>query len=139
MNEEEKRECYADNRIKELRMRFGYRQQYLAEECGTSKTTISNVENGNSEPKISTVAVLANIFGVPVEYLMGWQGKDVLNVTRLKQENDYLKRKLYVYGRELDLVTARCSGAAKLMQDFEKNMGLDNGYIKDLEGEQDED
>lgn len=44
-----------------------------------------------------------------------------------------------ICGRELDLVTARCSSAAKLMQDFEKNMELDNGYIKDLEGEQDED
>lgn len=140
MNEEESKETYyANNRIKALRIRAGLDQQSLAEYCSTSKTTISNIENGMAEPRISVVKILANVLGVPIEYLMGWQGKDVLNVTRLKQENDYLKRKLYVYGRELDLVTARCSSAAKLMQDFEKNMRLDNGYIKDLECEQDED
>lgn len=79
------------------------------------------------------------MLGVSIEYLMGWENANELNTVQVKQNNDYLKRKLYVYGRELDLVTARCSSAAKLMQDFEKNMELDNGYIKDLEGEQDED
>lgn len=74
-----------------------------------------------------------------IDYLMGWASADELNAVQVKQKNDYLKRKLYVYGRELDLVTARCNGAAKLMNEFEKNMELDNGYIKDLEGEQDED
>ena len=140
MNEEENKETYyANNRIKALRTRAGLDQQSLAEYCGTSKTTISNIENGMVEPRISVVKILANVLGVPIEYLMGWVDEDQLNAPIVKQQNDVLKRKLYVYGVELDLVTARCSGAAKLMQDFEKNMGLDNGYIKDLESEQDED
>ena len=70
---------------------------------------------------------------------INWTMEQFLSAGMVTQKNGYLKRKLYVYGRELDLVTARCSGAAKLKQDFEKNMELDNGYIKDLEGEQNED
>ena len=140
MSEEESKETYyADNRIKALRIRAGLDQQSLAEYCGTSKATISNIENGIADPRISVVKILANVLGVSIEYLMGWASADELNTVQVKQKNDYLKRKLYVYGRELDLVTARCNGAAKLMKEFEKNMELDNGYIKDLEGEQDED
>lgn len=140
MNEEESKETYyANNRIKALRIRAGLDQQSLAEYCGTSKTAISNIENGIAEPRISVVKILANVLRVPIEYLMGWVDENQLNAPIVKQQNDVLKRKLYVYGVELDLVTARCSSAAKLMQDFEKNMELDNGYINDLEGEQDED
>lgn len=136
MNEEESKETYyANNRIKALRIRAGLDQQSLAEYCSTSKTTISNIENDIAEPRISAVKILANVLGVPIEYLMGWVDEDQLNAPIVKQQNDVLKRKLYVYGVELDLVTARCSGAAKLMQDFEKNMELDNGYIRDLESE----
>ena len=136
MSEEESK---VNNRIKALRIRAGLDQQSLAEYCGTSKTTISNLEKGIADPRISVVKILANVLGVSIEYLMGWASADELNAVQVKQKNDYLKRKLYVYGRELDLVTARCNGAAKLMNEFEKNMKLDNGYIKDLEGEQDED
>ena len=133
--EESKEEYYADNRIKALRIRAGLDQQSLAEYCGTSKATISNIENGIADPRISVVKILANVLGVSIEYLMGWASADELNAVQVKQKNDYLKRKLYVYGRELDLVTARCNGAAKLMNEFEKNMELDNGYIKDLKEE----
>lgn len=136
MSEEESKETYyGDNRIKALRIRAGLDQQSLAEYCGTSKATISNIENGIADPRISVVKILANVLGVSIEYLMGWASADELNAVQVKQKNDYLKRKLYVYGRELDLVTARCNGAAKLMNEFEKNMELDNGYIKDLKEE----
>ena len=140
MSEEESKETYyVNNRIKALRIRAGLDQQSLAEYCGTSKTTISNIENGIADPRISVVKILANVLGMSIDYLMGWASADELNAVQVKQKNDYLKRKLYVYGRELDLVTARCNGAAKLMNEFEKNMELHNGYIKDLEGGQDED
>ena len=136
MSEEESKETYyADNRIKALRIRAGLDQQSLAEYCGTSKATISNIENGIADPRISVVKILANVLGVSIDYLMGWADANELNAVQVKQKNDYLKRKLYVYGRELDLVTARCNGAAKLMNEFEKNMELDNGYIKDLKEE----
>ena len=139
MSEEESKETYyTNNRIKALRIRAGLDQQSLAEYCGTSKTTISNLERGIADPRISVVKILAHVLGVSIDYLMGWADANELNAVQVKQKNDYLERKLYVYGRELDLVTARCNGAAKLMNEFEKNMELDNGYIKDLEGEQDE-
>ena len=139
MSEEESKETYyTNNRIKALRIRAGLDQQSLAEYCGTSKTTISNLERGIADPRISVVKILAHVLGVSIDYLMGWADANELNAVQVKQKNDYLERKLYVYGCELDLVTARCNGAAKRMNEFEKNMELDNGYIKDLEGEQDE-
>lgn len=62
MSEEESKETYyADNRIKALRIRAGLDQQSLAEYCGTSKATISNIENGMAEPRISVVKILANV------------------------------------------------------------------------------
>ena len=97
MNEEESKETYyVNNRIKALRIRAGLDQQSLAEYCGTSKATISNIENGIAEPRISVVKILANVLGVSIEYLMGWTSTDKLNAAQVKQKNDYLKRKLYV-------------------------------------------
>ena len=72
MNEEESKETYyVNNRSKALRTRAGLDQQSLAEYCGTSKTTISNIENGIAEPRISVVKILANVLGVSIDYLMG--------------------------------------------------------------------
>lgn len=89
MNEEESKETYyANNRIKALRIRAGLDQQSLAEYCGTSKTTISNIENGIAEPRISVVKILANVLGVSIEYLMGWANAEELNAVQVKQNRN---------------------------------------------------
>lgn len=88
MNEEESKETYyANNRIKALRIRAGLDQQSLAEYCGTSNTTISNIENGMAEPRISVVKILANVLGVSIEYLMVWSSS-YSDVSCLKEDLD---------------------------------------------------
>ncbi len=50
--------------IKSLREQHGYSQEELAKELGVSRQTISKYENGNSQPKSSTLQKLEKLFDV---------------------------------------------------------------------------
>jgi len=52
------------NRIRYLRRERGWSQVYLAEHTGLSKTFICNLENGQKEPCLRTVEILADGFGL---------------------------------------------------------------------------
>lgn len=59
------------NRIKELRMKKGKTLDQMQDETGIKRGTISNYENGKTEPKLETWQKLADYFDVPVGYLQG--------------------------------------------------------------------
>lgn len=54
-------------RIAELRKAKGYSQDRLALEAGLSRGTLSKIEAGLVEPKVSTIACLAHTLEIPVE------------------------------------------------------------------------
>jgi len=56
-------EIFGD-RIRRLRRDKGWSQVYLAEVTGLSKTFISNVENGQKEPCLGTIKILADGFEI---------------------------------------------------------------------------
>ena len=58
-------------RVKELRIEKGVGQVELAKEINVSKGIISLWENGLREPKLSNLIVLAQFFGVSIDYLAG--------------------------------------------------------------------
>ncbi|MDE5728718.1 MAG: helix-turn-helix domain-containing protein [Clostridia bacterium] len=58
-------------KIKTLRQSAGLTQPQLAEMVGVSKAVISFWENDVNEPKASYVKVLATIFGVSADYILG--------------------------------------------------------------------
>lgn len=58
-------------RLQQLRERRGISRRVLGELCGLSKNMVSRYERGETEPAGSTLTVIADIFGVSVDWLLG--------------------------------------------------------------------
>ena len=58
-------------RLRELRQKRGLKQKELAREIGVSYAAISEYECGMRQPHLSSIIMLADYFGVTVEYLVG--------------------------------------------------------------------
>jgi transcriptional regulator with XRE-family HTH domain len=64
-------------RIKELRLKYKYTMERLAEKIGTSKSTIAKWENGYVENmRQDNILKLAKTFNVPPTYIMGYDEAD---------------------------------------------------------------
>lgn len=59
-------------RLKELRIEKGFSQLEIANVLNMSKMAISHWEKGNSEPSIEQLKILARMFDVSVDYLIGF-------------------------------------------------------------------
>lgn len=59
-------------RLKELRLEKNVSQIEIAKLLNMSKMAISHWENGNSEPSIEQLKILARYFDVSVDYLIGF-------------------------------------------------------------------
>lgn len=59
------------NRIKELRVRMGWRQSELADMLNTNQQTLSRYETGVRGLDVETICRLCDIFGVTADYLLG--------------------------------------------------------------------
>jgi len=59
------------NRLKELRESRNYTKEYLANLAGIPRVTVSYLESGKRPMRIQHAEVLAPIFGVSVDYIMG--------------------------------------------------------------------
>lgn len=57
-------------RLRELRIKNGFKQNEIANKLGTSGQTILNWENGIYEPKINQLIQLADLFNVSIDYLV---------------------------------------------------------------------
>ena len=59
------------NRIRELRISAGWRQQDLAEKLNTAKSVISRYETGKLDLDTNLICVLCDLFGCTADYLLG--------------------------------------------------------------------
>ncbi|MBQ6360919.1 MAG: helix-turn-helix transcriptional regulator [Lachnospiraceae bacterium] len=55
------------NRIEEIRLQKGLRQEELAKAMGVSRQTISSLENGRYNPSILLAHKIAAYFGMTIE------------------------------------------------------------------------
>ena len=55
------------NRIEEIRLQKGLRQEELAKAMGVSRQTISSLENGRYNPSILLAWKIAKFFGMTIE------------------------------------------------------------------------
>lgn len=58
-------------RIKELLERTGKKQKDLREKLNVASSTMSQYVNGQREPGIEALIIIADFFGVTVDYLIG--------------------------------------------------------------------
>lgn len=56
-------------RLKQLRLEKDVSQTELAKVLNTSQNSISNYEQGNTEPNLKSLVTLANYFNVSLDYL----------------------------------------------------------------------
>ncbi len=61
-----------EGRLRELRQRRMLTQQELADQAGTTESTVNRLENGLQQPRISTIRKLAMVLGVDAEELIVW-------------------------------------------------------------------
>lgn len=55
-------------KIKSLRLARGLTQQQLADKLNINRTTISNYENGNREPRLNELTAIADALGVSIDF-----------------------------------------------------------------------
>lgn len=58
-------------RIKELRLENRYTQRYVSIKIEITERRYSDIENNKSEPKVSTLVAIANLYDVSLDYLVG--------------------------------------------------------------------
>lgn len=56
--------------LKEIRVSKKITQSELAEKLGADKSFVSNIENGKTNPTLSTITGLAKALGVPANELL---------------------------------------------------------------------
>ncbi|MGQ2284685.1 helix-turn-helix domain-containing protein [Leuconostoc pseudomesenteroides] len=79
------------NRLKELRKNKGLTLKDIQEQTGIKRSTYSDYENENTEPKLATWKQLANFFDVDIPYLQGVNNIPKIPkglVTRNETENE---------------------------------------------------
>ena len=63
------------NRIRELRIAKGMKQDELGRRCGVKQGAVSTWETGSSNPKPEALQIMCELFGVSLGYLMGIEDK----------------------------------------------------------------
>ena len=69
--------------IRYLRKREGYSQQHLARKLNIKQASVSNWESGKTNPDMKSLAQLAQIFNVPMEYFLQDQPHRELDSIRI--------------------------------------------------------
>jgi len=59
-----------NQRLCSLRMKKGLKQSELAKKLGVGKSTVSAYENSKTKPSIDIVLLIADYFGVSLDYLL---------------------------------------------------------------------
>lgn len=57
--------------LKRAREKKGYTQQYVADVLNTSRSNITKYESGALEPNIETLGLLAELYNVTTDWLLG--------------------------------------------------------------------
>ena len=60
-----------NEKLKMLRKKKGLTQQELADKVGTKRVNVTKWESGNSKPSYENLSMLACIFDVSLDYLIG--------------------------------------------------------------------
>lgn len=63
-------------KIKKARLNAGFTQKEVAEELHMTESQLSKIENGQLEPNIETLGMLADFYEVSVDWLIGTKGKN---------------------------------------------------------------
>ena len=67
------------SKLRKARKDTGFTQREVAKETKIPHSTIANYETGRTEPDIENLGILADFYGVSVDWLLGtkgtWEGR----------------------------------------------------------------
>lgn len=103
-------------KIKELRLKRGLTQAYLAGQFGVQQQTVNKWEKGIAYPNIETLKEIAKFFNISIDYLLDNEPTDVAFLTeeRARLVNSY--EELTPDGKNLIWNTLRVLLAANRQQ-----------------------
>lgn len=81
-------------RLKELREDRDLRQVDIAKAVGIDQRTLSNYENGNTNPDSWAIIKLAEFFGVTCDYLLGVSDRNLSNMKDALDELEDIKKRI---------------------------------------------
>ena len=67
-------------KLKALRIQYGYSQRQVAEKVGVSPSIISGYETGERTPSTETLLALSYLYNASTDYLLGKKGEMSRNV-----------------------------------------------------------
>lgn len=62
-------------KLKKARQNTGFTQREVSKETEIPQSTLANYEVDRTEPDIETLGILADFYGVSVDWLLGTQGR----------------------------------------------------------------
>lgn len=62
------------SKLKKARSNTGFTQREVATETGITASVLARYETGKLEPNIETLGILADFYGVSVDWLLGTKG-----------------------------------------------------------------
>lgn len=77
------------NRLRELRIKYGYSQKAVSQKLGISPSIVSGYESGERTPSTEVLLSLAYLYGCSTDYLLGKQNDNsqlVLDVSGLSDK-----------------------------------------------------
>lgn len=66
-------------KIKQARKEIGYTQEQVSDLSGISQSNLAKYETGKLEPDLEKLGILADLYGVSVDWLLGTKGNQKLN------------------------------------------------------------
>ena len=78
------------HRLKELRKEYGIKQKDLGAVLGMGATAIANYESGKNKPSICVLHVLADVFHVSMDYLIGYSDIKYPYLSEVSNEDENL-------------------------------------------------
>ena len=62
------------SKLKQAREKTGFTQREVAKETKIPNSTLANYETGRTQPDLETIGILADFYGVSVDWLLGTRG-----------------------------------------------------------------
>lgn len=62
------------SKLKQARKQTGFTQREVAKETKIPNSTLANYETGRTQPDLETIGILADFYGVSVDWLLGTRG-----------------------------------------------------------------
>ncbi len=62
------------SKLKHAREKTGFTQREVSRETGIPQSTIANYETGRTQPDIENLGILADFYGVSLDWLLGTKG-----------------------------------------------------------------